>query len=115
MKLQLFKGTYGVLMVLAMAGLFIMLRRQTGSGFALALWLILILLATAGLVATQNEGFATGATGVGLLYTLYLRLGGLAHAVSYARLNLVAGFYALLTVGLGYNLLRGRSRKVSAR
>lgn len=109
MKLQLFKGTYAVMHVLAMAGLFMMLVQRSGSGLALCLWLGLILLSSVGLVSTRREFFATVASALGLAGIVFLKW--LAPVVVTAwtarpdsepmlRVDLALGAYVLITIVL---------------
>lgn len=107
MRLQLFKGTYAVLILLAVPGLFLMLRRQAGDGYSLSLWLGLVALAAGGLVATGSEGLAFGGAAAGLLTTLYLRLtmASGAGATAYGsggqlRIDLALGAYVIFCIAL---------------
>lgn len=107
MRLQLFKGTYGILMLFAVIGLFLMLRRQGGDANSLLLWLGLVILAAGGLVATRSDLTAFVGAGVGLLSTLYLRLAGLpslgGEGVSSAaktQVELALGAYLLIAITL---------------
>lgn len=110
MRIQLFKGTYGVLLCFAMAGLFLMLLRQTGSGYAFLAWLGLIVVATGGLVATGSDLVGVGGVLIGLCGSLYLKwygagaaVGALnteAAAVTPLRIDLSLGAYVLMAIAL---------------
>lgn len=117
-RLQLFKGTYAILLCLAMAGLFLMLHRGAGDGFALLAWLGLVVLACGGLVATDSDLVAVVGGVVGLLASAYLEFGGAlpasgAFAASGGRwrLEVTLGFFLLLVIALTV-IWRARRRPV---
>lgn len=92
-------------MVLAVAGLFIMLRRQAGDGYSLTFWLGLIALAAGGLVSSGREIFALAATLAGLATTVYLRTAeGVAVSAGGAggamRIDLALGAYVIFAIVL---------------
>lgn len=120
MRLQLFKGTYGILMLFAVVGLFLMLRRQGGDVNSLLLWVGLVILAAGGLVATGSDLTALGGAGVGLLSTLYLRLTGLPtlggegiSAAARTRVELALGAYFLIAITLA--VIWGARRRTPTR
>lgn len=110
MRLQLFKGTYGVLLFLAIIGLFLMLRRQAGDGLALLLWLGLIAIAAIGLVANESDAMALVGVVLGLISTGYLKWGGPVATRGGLLVDLSVGVYLLLTITLAVIwLMRRRS------
>jgi len=113
MKFQLFKGTYSVLLFLAVLGLFTMLSRQAGDGFALLMWFGLIAIASAGLMSTDNDSLAMGGAALGLASTLYLKWGGPKVTRGALLVDLSVGAYVLLTITLAI-IWRVRKRDHSA-
>lgn len=107
MRLQLFKGTYAILLFLAMAGLFLMLRRGAGDAFALLAWLGLVVLACGGLVATDSDLVAVVGGVLGLVASVYLEFGGalpangdFAATGGRWRVEVSLGFFLLLVIAL---------------
>lgn len=105
LRLQLFQGSYAILLGLAMVGLFIMLGRQGGDFSTFLLWISLIVAANIGLIATQREVFAVGGTALGLASTFYLRLPGSRTVLSAvsgddgsAWLNVTLGIYLIIMI-----------------
>lgn len=117
MRLQLFKGTYAALLFLAMVGLFLMLRRGAGDGFALLAWLGLVVLGAGGLVATGSDALATAGSLLGLISTAYLEFVGSVPAgvtgvtTGHWRVELTLGAYVLLSIVL---IVIWRSRRHAA-
>lgn len=70
---QLFQGTYLLLLLLAIAGLFRMLALHVGSDLVLLAWIGLIGLAVWGLLATRQTRLAAVGLAAGLALTLYQR------------------------------------------
>lgn len=106
-RLQLFKGTYAILLFLAMAGLLLMLRRGAGDAFSLVAWLGLIVLACAGLVANDSDLVAVGGGVLGLVASTYLEFSGALPATSAMaasggrwRVEVSLGFFLLLVIAL---------------
>jgi len=107
LRLQLFKGSYAILLALAMVGLFIMLGRNGGDINTFLLWISLIVAANLGLIVTQREILALGGTVIGLASTFYLRLPGtraILTAVSGEEgsgwLNMTLGIYLMILIVL---------------
>lgn len=115
MRLQLFKGTYAILFFLAMGGLFLMLRRGAGDGFALLAWLGLVILAAGGLVSTGRDALAMGGSALGLLSTAFLEfaaavpVGSSGTRAGQWQVELTLGAYVLLVIILGV-IWRSRRR-----
>lgn len=104
---QLFQGTYLLLLLLAIAGLFRMLALHVGSDLVLLAWLGLISLAVWGLLATRRAVLAAvGLTG-GLLLTLYQRGAGLLPVASTNRDAELAALRRIDLSAIGYGLLLG--------
>ncbi len=107
LRLQLFKGSYAILLALAIVGLYVMLGRSGGDINTFFLWITLIVAANIGLVATQREVLAVGGTALGLVSTLYLRLPGARTVLSPmggshgpAWLDVTVGVYLLILITL---------------
>jgi hypothetical protein len=114
MRRQLFQGTYALLLLIAMLGLFRMLALQVGNELALAGWLSLIALGVLGLLLNHQARLAAGELVVGFLVTLYQRVtstvsvGALGEAERGAltRITWSLGAYALLLVVVIYRWWR---------
>lgn len=103
--LQLFQGTYLLLLLLAGAGLFRMLGLRAGSDLVLLAWLGLIGLAVWGLLATRRAALAAAGLTVGLALTLYQRGAAILPAGSANRLAELGALRRFDLSALGFGLL----------
>lgn len=104
---QLFQGTYLLLLLLAMAGLFRMLALHAGSDLVLLAWLCLIGLAVWGLLATRQATLAAAGLVGGLLLTLYQRGTSVLPVGGANRVAELAALRRLDLSAIGYGLLLG--------
>jgi hypothetical protein len=104
MRRQLFQGTYGILLLLAMVGLYRTLNLENRYVPALLGWLVLIALGVIGLILNRRANVATVELGLGILATLYQRatstvaagVGGPAGESALVSMDWAASVYALL-------------------
>lgn len=104
---QLFQGTYLLLLLLAIAGLFRMLALHVGSDLVLLAWLGLIGLAVWGLLATRQAMLAAAGLAGGLLLTVYQRSTTLLPVAGANRAAELAALRRIDLSAIGYALLLG--------
>lgn len=102
---QLFEGTYRLLLLLAIAGLFRMLALHAGSDLVLLAWLGLIGVAVWGLLSTGRLPFAAAGLSAGLILTLYQRGSSVVPAGSANRMAELAALRRIDLSVVGYGLL----------